>query len=359
MNKEWVRKTIREFEPYKAPEMKEKIIINANEGCYNIFDFPAVKADFLKGLAEMEPYRYPSPFAEGVRQALGDYLSVKPEEILCGNGGDEIIQLILNAFIDQGDTVLVHTPTFDIYGLDAEVLGAKVVSVPDLSGFKRDVTGILKAVKELQPKVTFICNPNNPTGELWPLDLVEQVLQASQNIVVVDEAYLEFTKEESILSKLDQYDNLVVIKTLSKAFGMAGLRLGYCVAQSDVIDAISLTKAVYNLNGMTQLAGEVVLAHRDEILAHNVPPILEAREFLIRELNKLPGLTAYPSVTNFFIVRTPDGVRYDQALRQAGIAVRSYGKRADLSDCLRISVTTMDVAKAVLAVFAKEAAVHA
>ena len=131
MNKEWVRKTIREFEPYKAPEMKEKIIINANEGCYNIFDFPAVKADFLKGLAEMEPYRYPSPFAEGVRQALGDYLSVKAKEILCGNGGDEIIQLILNAFIDPGDTVLDFFAGSGTTGDAALELGRSAILVDD------------------------------------------------------------------------------------------------------------------------------------------------------------------------------------------------------------------------------------
>lgn len=353
MNNNWLRHTIRSFEPYHVPEIREHTVINANESPYNIFDFPAVKAEFLKQLDQMPSYHYPDPFAEQLRAALADYVSCRPEEVLVGSGGDEIISLIVNTFVNPGDTVLIHTPTFDIYGIDAEIAGAKVVAVPDLPGYVRNQEAFLKQEKELQPKLTFLCNPNNPTGELLPLSYVEAVLQASPNPVVIDEAYLEFAQQDSIISKLGQYDNLIVVRTLSKAFGLAGLRIGYAVAQKDVIEALSLPKLVYNLNVLSQLVGRIAMAHRDDILAHNVPPTIATREYLRNQLNALPGVTAYRSAANFVLVHVPDGPAMVQALSRADICVRFY-KAADLQNCLRITATTMDVAERVAAVFQQE-----
>ena len=176
MNNNWLRNTIRSFEPYVVPEIKEHIVINANESPYNIFDFPQVKADFLERLAKTPSYHYPDPFAEELRAALAKYVGCQPQEVLVSNGGDEIISLIMNTFLNPGDTLLTHTPTFDIYGIDAEVLGAQVVTISDLDGYRRDRDGLLTKVKELQPKVTVLCNPNNPTGELLPLDYVESLV---------------------------------------------------------------------------------------------------------------------------------------------------------------------------------------
>ena len=354
MNKEWLRRSIRSFEPYDVPELKEKIIINANESPYNVFDFAEVKADFMASFAETPSFRYPDPFAKKLRAALADYVGCRPEEVLVGNGGDEIISVIINTFLDAGDTLLVHAPTFDIYSIDAQIVGAKTVCVNDLPGFKRDREGLLQKVKKLQPKVTVICNPNNPTGELLPLSFVEEVVQAAQNIVVVDEAYLEFAGAESIIGKLNKYDNLIVIRTLSKAFGMAGLRVGYAVAQKEIIKALSLVKPVYNVSSISQIAALAVMKHSRMILQHNVPPTLAARQYLSEALNVLPGVTAYPSATNFLLVRVPDGAAYVKALSEADISVRAY-KAAALKNCLRITVTTMEVVKKVAEVFEKEA----
>lgn len=354
MNKEWLRRTVRNFEPYAVPELKEKIIINANESPYNVFDFPEVKADFMARLAFTPSFRYPDPFASELRVALAAYVGVQPDEVLVGNGGDEIISVIVNTFLDPGDTLLVHAPTFDIYNIDAEIVGAKAVYVNDLPGYKRDREGLLAKVKELQPKLTVICNPNNPTGELLPLDYIEQILQAAQNPVVVDEAYLEFAGSESIIGKLAKYDNLIVIRTLSKAFGMAGLRVGYAVAQKEIIQALSLVKPVYNVSSVSQIAALSVMKYREMILAHNLPPTLAAREYLYNALQNVPGITVYPSATNFLLVRMPDGAAAVKALSAAGISVRSY-KTAALQNCLRITVTTMDVVQKVAEVLIKEA----
>ena len=355
MKNNWLRDTIRDFEPYKVPEIKEHIVINANESPYSVFNFPAVKYDFMKRFKKLPSYRYPDPFASDLRKALAAYVSVEENQILAGNGGDEIISLILNTFINPGDTVLIHTPTFDVYEIDAAVLGANVVKVPDLPDFKRDTKTLLATIRELQPKVTFICNPNNPTGEILPTAIIEEIIQAADNPIVIDEAYLEFSGQESVIPLLAKYDNLIVIRTLSKAFGLAGFRLGYGVANADVIDALSLTKLSYNLNTFTQLIGEVVLDHKEDILEHNVPVTIENRDYIIAELNKLEGIQAFPSATNFILVRTSDGPRYVKALSRADICVRSYCNKAELMNCLRISVTTRSVADALLAVFRKEA----
>lgn len=349
MNNKWLRRTIQSFKPYAAPEINEKIVIDANESPYNVFDFPKVKEAFMARMEKTPSYHYPDPFANELRGALAKYAGCGPDEILVGNGGDEIISLIMNTFLNPGDILLTHTPTFDIYGLDAEVLGAEIVTVSDLDGYRRDCDGFLAKVKELQPKVTVLCNPNNPTGELLPLSYVEAVLQASENPVVVDEAYLEFSGVPSIITKLSQYDNLIVIRTLSKAFGLAGCRVGYGVAQKAVIDALSLTKLVYNLNVLSQNAALAALEYADEILAHNVPPTLAARDVFCKALADVPEITVYPSATNFVLIRVPDGPAMAQALRDADISVRSY-KAGNLKDCLRITITTEDVVKKVVAV---------
>lgn len=353
MKNNWLRATIRDFEPYRIPEIKEKTVINANESPYNILDFPDVKEDFLDILSHHPIYHYPDGYASELRQALATYVHRPAENVLVGNGGDEIISLIINTFINPGDTVLIHTPTFDIYEIDATVLGAKVVAVPDLPGYKRDTDTFLAKIKELQPKITFLCNPNNPTGEILPLSYVEEVLQAADNIVVVDEAYLEFADQDSIITKLDQYDNLIVIRTLSKAFGLAGARLGYGVAQKELIDALSLTKLVYNMNILTQSLGLAAMKHRNKILAHNIPPTIAARDYLYKELEKLPGVTPFRSVTNFILIKVPDAKALVKAMSDADICIRHYTAPA-LANCVRITVTTMDVVQRVLDVFQKE-----
>ena len=353
MNKEWLRRTIRSFEPYVVPEIKERTVINANESPYNIFDFPEVKADFMARLAKTPSYHYPDPFARELRAALAAYAGCRPEEVLVGNGGDEIISIIANTFLNEGDRLLVHSPTFDIYGIDAQVLGAKVVTVPDLPGFTRDTDGLLAKVRELQPKMTVICNPNNPTGDILPLSYLEDVLQAANNLVVIDEAYLEFSEQDSIITKLQEYDNLIVIRTLSKAFGLAGVRVGYAVAQKDVIEALSLVKLVYNVGILGQITALAAMAHSQMILQHNVPPTIAARDYLCAKLKKIDGVTVYDSVTNFVLIRVPDGPALVKALSDADICVRFY-KAAELQNCLRITVTTMDVVRRVISVIQKE-----
>lgn len=350
MNTKWLRDSIRNFEPYTIPEIKEKTIINANESPYNVLDIPSVREDFIKGIQEMEPFRYPAPMADELCQALAEYVGCKPYEVLSTNGGDEILSLIVQTFVNPGDTVLLHVPTFDVYISNAEIAGAKVLAFDEGEDFTHDAKAYCEEVKRIQPKVTVICNPNNPTGAIWSTDEIKAILDAAENLVVVDEAYIEFSNQESVVPLIESYDNLIVVRTLSKAFGLAGCRLGYGVTNKGLIEALMLTKLYYNLNSFTQLMGLVVMKHRDEILAHHVPVTIQNRETLIEGLEKVRGVTVYPSASNFVLVKVPNRNVILKALHDADIAVRYYST-PQLRQCLRLSVTTADVVQSLITVF--------
>lgn len=350
-NNDLVRETIKDFQPYYAAPAAEKHAINLNENYLNVLSLPSVRADLMKALDDFRPQVYPSAMADGLRRELAAYLGVKPTNIMCGNGGDEMIIYILQTYLNPGEIFLVHSPTFDMYELTAQTLGAKVMKIRDLPGYRRDREGILEAIKKYQPKVTVICNPNNPTGELLPVSYIREVLDAAEGVVFVDEAYMEFTQKESVIGLIESYPNLVVLRTLSKAFGLAGMRCGYIIAQEGTIDNLAKIKSPYNLNGFTQLLGTIAVRHRDEIF--KVRDAINAeRERLYGLLKEIPGITVYHSPTNFLLVQA--GSKQEEifeALKAKDILIKIYRNDPDLPDALRISVTTKDVDDELVAVF--------
>lgn len=351
MKTEWLRKTIANFDPYFVAPIAEKHVINANENYLNVLSIPAIKEEVVAALDTFQPQLYPQPMADGLREALADYIGCQPENLICGNGGDEMISYLLGTFLDPGDKILVHSPTFDMYELGAETLGASTIKVKDLPGYKRDTQGLLEAVKTYQPKVTVICNPNNPTGELLPASFIEEVLKTADNIVFVDEAYMEFAQKESVISLIDQYPNLIVLRTLSKAFGLAGMRCGYLAAQKDLIEAIAKIKAPYNLNAFTQLFAPIVVKHRKEIFQVR-DAIVAEKDRLYAALQAIPGVTVYPSCTNFLLVQVKDKQEeIFEALRKKDILVKIYRNNPEIPNGFRISVTAKDVDDVLLAVF--------
>ena len=351
MKTEWLRKTIANFDPYFVAPIAESHVINANENYLNVLSIPAVKEELVKALDTFQPQIYPKPMADDLRVALADYIGCQPENIICGNGGDEMITYLLGTFLDPGDQILVHSPTFDMYELGAETLGASTIKVKDLPGYRRDQQGLLEAMKKYQPKVTVICNPNNPTGDLLPASYIEEVLKAADNIVFVDEAYMEFAQKESVISLIEKYPNLIVLRTLSKAFALAGMRCGYLVAQKELIEAIAKVKAPYNLNAFTQLFAPIVVRHRKEIF--RVRDAINAeRDRLYGLLKDIPGVTVYPSCTNFLLVQVKEKQEeIFEALRKKDILVKIYRNSKDIPNGFRISVTTPDVDDGVIEVF--------
>ena len=302
MKTKWLRKTIADFDPYFVAPIAEKHVINANENYLNVLTIPGVKEELIQALDTFRPQVYPKPMSDDIREALAVYIGAKPENFIVGNGGDEMITYLLGTFLDPGDQILIHSPTFDMYELGAETLGASAIRVKDLPGYRRDQKGLLEAVRRYQPKVTVICNPNNPTGDLLPRAFIEEVLKAADNIVFVDEAYMEFAQKESVIDLIDTYPNLIVLRTLSKAFALAGMRCGYLAADEALIEAIAKIKAPYNLNAFTQLFAPIVIRHRVDIFKVRDAICVE-RDRLYAAMKEIPGVTVYPSCTNFLLVQ--------------------------------------------------------
>lgn len=350
MKTEWLRKEIRHFEPYVVAPIHEQHVINANENYANVMELPDIRDELMRRLSSYQPQKYPKPMADTLRKTLEGYMGVAEENILVGNGGDEMITYVLHTFLNEGDSILIHQPTFDMYEIGASILGAKAIKVRDLPGYVHDRKGILEAIKENQPKLTFLCNPNNPTGELLPADFIEECVKAANNIVLVDEAYMEFAEAESVVSLIHRYPNLIVLRTLSKAFGLAGLRCGYIVADAELIAAVAKVKAPYNLNSLTQLLAEIVVSHKDTVLTIR-DGIVKERERLQAELEKLPGVVSYPSRTNFILIQVPGKAKalFD-AWRKADILVKKYTGNPLLPDAFRLTVTTKEVDDTVLSV---------
>ena len=351
MKTEWLRKTIADFDPYFVAPIAEKHVINANENYLNVLTIPGVKEELIQALDTFRPQVYPKPMSDDIREALADYIGAKPENFIVGNGGDEMISYLLGTFLDPGDQILIHSPTFDMYELGAETLGASAIKVKDLPGYRRDQKGFLEAVRRYQPKVTVICNPNNPTGDLLPRAFIEEVLKAADNIVFVDEAYMEFAQKESVIDLIDTYPNLIVLRTLSKAFALAGMRCGYLAADEALIEAIAKIKAPYNLNAFTQLFAPIVIRHREDIFKVRDDICVE-RERLYAAMKEIPGVTVYPSCTNFLLVQV-DKKQEEifEALRKKDILVKIYRNSQDIPNGFRISVTTKDVDDVLISVF--------
>lgn len=351
MKTEWLRKTIADFDPYFVAPIAEKHVINANENYLNVLTIPGVKEELIQALDTFRPQIYPKPMSDDIREALADYIGAKPENFIVGNGGDEMISYLLGTFLDPGDQILIHSPTFDMYELGAETLGASVIKVKDLPGYRRDQKGLLEAVRRYQPKVTVICNPNNPTGDLLPRAFIEEVLKAADNIVFVDEAYMEFAQKESVIDLIDTYPNLIVLRTLSKAFALAGMRCGYLAADEALIEAIAKIKAPYNLNAFTQLFAPIVIRCREDIFKVRDAICVE-RERLYAAMKEIPGVTVYPSCTNFLLVQV-DKKQEEifEALRKKDILVKIYRNSQDIPNGFRISVTTKDVDDVLISVF--------
>lgn len=351
MKTEWLRKTIADFDPYFVAPIAEKHVINANENYLNVLTIPGVKEELIQALDTFRPQVYPKPMSDDIREALADYIGGKAENFIVGNGGDEMITYLLGTFLDPGDQILIHSPTFDMYELGAETLGASAIKVKDLPGYRRDQKGLLEAVRRYQPKVTVICNPNNPTGDLLPRAFIEEVLKAADNIVFVDEAYMEFAQKESVIDLIDTYPNLIVLRTLSKAFALAGMRCGYLAADEALIEAIAKIKAPYNLNAFTQLFAPIVIRHREDIFKVRDDICVE-RERLYAAMKEIPGVTVYPSCTNFLLVQV-DKKQEEifEALRKKDILVKIYRNSQDIPNGFRISVTTKDVDDVLISVF--------
>ena len=324
-----VRPIIKEIIPYRSARDEfedfdaEKIFLDANEN------------PFENGFN-----RYPDPLQRKLKHTLADIKQLKSEQILLGNGSDEVLDLIFRTFCEPGEEeILILPPTYGMYSVLAKLNNIIVKEVPLNKNFEIDIDSVLEAVNQ-KTKIIFICSPNNPSGNAIPLDQIEQLLDRFKGILVVDEAYIDFSEQKSALSILDQYPQLLVCQTFSKAYGLAGIRLGMCYANPLIIDYFNKIKPPYNVNSLTQSRALAQLENTESI-QDQVISLISERKNLEQELKQFDFVSKiYPSDANFLLVVVDDAnKRYDQFL-DAGVVLRNRSRLQGCNNALRVTVGT-------------------
>ncbi|APG59476.1 histidinol-phosphate transaminase [Christiangramia salexigens] len=326
-----VRDNVALLQPYSSArdefktEGKEMIFLDANENPFN------------SGLN-----RYPDPQQSKLKQRLSQKKDIGTDKILLGNGSDEVLDLIFRAFCEPGmDNIISLPPTYGMYKVLADINNIENREVLLNHDFEPDVTAILNQVNP-RTKLIFLCSPNNPSANSFEKEKILEILNNFKGIVVIDEAYIDFSEEKSWISELKNYPNLIVTQTFSKALGMAGIRLGILYASSEIIQILNKIKPPYNVNQLTQDKAEEILDSFDSIKSR-VTEIVSERKVLSKALLQVEFITKiYKSDANFLLIEVDDANRrYDQLLKK-GIVVRNRSKQPLCKNCLRMTVGTKE-----------------
>ena len=335
--------SVQTYQPVDPPEVlaqragipTESIVkLNGNENPYG----PSPKA--AEAVYSAALHIYPDPFQRKLRAALSEYTGFGPESIIAGAGSDELIDLLFRLFIEPGDTILDCEPTFAMYAFCARVAGGELRLIQRDELFEIDLQAVRDAIDD-KTKIIFISSPNNPTGNLASEDQVRALLETGL-VVVIDEAYYEFSGETAA-GLIDEYDNLVVLRTMSKWAGLAGLRIGYGIMDSALVDHIVDIKSPYNVNIAAEAAALASLEDSEYLLG-NVQSIVNDRQSMYQALEEVDGMKPWPSHGNYILCQL-DGpekaVSMTDQLAARGIFVRSFGSDR-LTDCFRVAIGTPD-----------------
>ena len=276
--------------------------------------------------------RYPDSEAKALKKIISKNLRLTPENILFGNGSDELIYYLITVF---GGPVLYPVPTFSMYGIISQALGEKRIEVPLDDEFDLDTDRILPLIKKEKPGIIFLSSPNNPTGNCFSADRILKIVE-STSLVVIDEAYQPFSSEKGFLPMLNDYKNLVILRTLSK-IGFAGLRVGFMIADKEIINEVNKVRLPFNINSLSQAAAAALLQNTHTIKLH-MGLITSERERLLNELWKLRGIKPYPSEANFILFKVKNSDKIYCRLLKKGVLVRNM--RGTVNECLRVTVGT-------------------
>ncbi|MCY7366161.1 MAG: histidinol-phosphate transaminase [Frankiaceae bacterium] len=340
-----VRDDLRGKSPYGAPQLSDAIQLNVNENPHA--PSAALVADLALAVATAAATlnRYPDREAEALRSDLAAYLSARSgvtldvEQLWAANGSNEVLQQVCQAFGGPGRVALGFEPSYSMHPLLAAGTSTGWVGVRRADDFTLDLETAVAAVREHRPAITFLTTPNNPTGTVTGLDVVEAVHDATDGMVVVDEAYAEFAVTPSAVTLLDRLPRLIVSRTMSKAFALAGARLGYLAASPGVVDALRLVRLPYHLSALTQVAARTALAHADELLG-TVEQVKTQRDRMVARIREL-GLSVVPTEANFLLFgpfEQPAAVW--QELLDRGVLVRDVSSGPGLAGWLRVNAGT-------------------
>jgi histidinol-phosphate aminotransferase len=344
------RADLTDLEGYHSPQLDVKVRLNTNESPYP--PPPAFVDGWLEALRQVPLNRYPDRGGRRLRARLAEWLGQPEGRVFCANGSNEVLQTLLLAYAGAGRRALVFEPTYALHSHIAHITATEIVEGDRRDDFTISPTEAERLIAAERPAVTFLCSPNNPTGTVEPRATIEAMLGAvldhGPGLLVVDEAYGEFA-EWSALELVADDVPLVVVRTYSKVWSLAALRLGYGVAPAPVVEELEKVVLPYHLSMATQLAGLEAVAYQPEMRAR-VEALVQERERLSAALARLPGLTVFPSGANFVLVRSDaDGHALWQQLVDQGVLVRDFSRRPRLDDCLRITVGTPEEDDALLA----------
>ena len=337
------------FEPYDPAFSPCRVNLSANENTHELPE--EVRAAIDAALLDTPLNRYPDPMANALRDALAERHGVSREMVCVGNGGDEVLFNLLFAFGGPGRTVVTCPPDFAEYANFATMCECELCPVwRDPEDFSIDADELVEAARDAA--LVILTSPNNPTGDLLDRALVERLLDETDALVLVDEAYVEFAPEgASVIDFVAKRPRLMVLRTLSKAFGLAGLRVGYLVAHPSVVDALGAIRQIYSVDVVAQAVALAAIRER-AAMAGVVADIVSERERLLAGLAEIPGVSAWPSAANFVLVRVPGAAEVRRRLRdEHSILVRDFSAAPGLGDCLRLSVGTREENDALLDAF--------
>lgn len=330
----------------RGPAARRKL--NQNECPHDLP--PELKQAVLDRAAAAPWQRYPEFAPAGLLERLAAHYGWVPDGVLVGNGSNELIQATLSVVVAPGDAVVVPSPTFALYRLLSDVLGGRFVPVPLTAALGFDVDRIVEAAVRERARIVVLNSPNNPTGAALPEGAVERILAGTGALVVCDEAYQDFGGPTAI-PLLRRSSRLVVLRTFSKAMGMAGLRFGLALAHPEVARELAKGKLPYNVNRVTLAAADVALDHVD-LFAARTRAIVETRDRFLPRLARIPGLEVFPTAANFVLVRclaVPGSEVFRRLHEEHGILVRDVSAAPELAQCLRITIGTEEDMEAVLA----------
>jgi histidinol-phosphate aminotransferase len=326
-----VRENIKKLKPYSSARSEfsgvAKVFLDANE---NAFGSPLTKWY----------NRYPDPLQWELKKKISSIKNIAPENILLGNGSDECIDLLIRAFCDPlKDNIIICPPTYGMYEVYAHINDVQVREVPLHPNFQLDLEGLEHSI-DGNTKLIFFCSPNNPTGNSMEREDIEMVLNNFDGIVVIDEAYINYSRHRSFVSELKDYPNLVVMQTFSKAWGLAALRLGMNFASIEIIEILNKIKPPYNINQATQELALKALDHLEDVNTM-IKDTIKEREGLVKSLVQLSLVQKlYPSDANFVLAKMTNATAIYNYLKEKGIIVRNRSNVILCEDCLRITVGT-------------------
>jgi len=324
-----IRPTIKALKPYSSARDEFQgnsdamVFLDANENPFN------------NGVN-----RYPDPQQRTVKSLLSKIKNIPEKNMLLGNGSDEILDLIFRVFCEPNhDNIITLPPTYGMYSVLANINAIAIKSVQLDADFQPKVDAILE-MADSNSKLLFLCSPNNPTGNSFKAASIERLIKEFKGIVVIDEAYIDFSNEESWASKLSGFPNLIVTQTLSKAYGMAGIRLGICYASQDIISVLNRIKPPYNVNALTQQKA-IMQLEQNEVTQKQVYDILKARDVLVSKLKSVKYISKiYPTDANFILAKVDDATKRYTQLIKCGIVLRNRTTQPGCENCLRFTVGT-------------------